>query len=83
MKPFVFEANNNAETGPSNEVEYIRKKRKCVLCKKRISGYNRANQCYSHGVTEKTKGWFNQGRIVVKKRTLSEVETVKRWMMDF
>ena len=83
MKPFVFEANNNMETGPPHEVKYIEKKRKCVLCGKRISGYNRANQCQSHGVTKKTEGWFNQRRIVVKKRTPTEAETVKRWMMDF
>ena len=83
MKPFVFEANNNMETGPPHDIACFGERRKCILCKKRLSRHNPSNECFSHRVTEKTEIWLKPHRVITKKRIPSEVETVKRWMMDF
>lgn len=81
MKTFVFEANNAAETGHPHEVPYDEKKRRCVECKKPLSGYNASNRCYSHGVTEETIISNPIRRVSIEKRM--KEKKVLLWMQTY
>lgn len=82
MKTFIFEANNAIETGHPHEKQYNDKKRKCVECRKPLSGYNHDDRCFSHRVTEE-EVFHKRRRTAVKQRMDEETKKVKLWMQTY
>lgn len=54
MKTFI-ESDNNMEYGVPHERKFIKRKRKCRLCKMLLSGYNEDDKCLHHIPSDKEK----------------------------
>ena len=72
-----------AEVGIPHQVPYNDKKRKCVECGYPLSGYNKADRCNCHGVTEETMISNPIHRVSIKQRMNEETKKVKLWMQTY
>lgn len=62
----------------SHTLPYIGKKRQCVTCKKRLSGYNWGTTCFCHDYDDMQLAWDTYKEFKISKSFIVEVNRKKR-----